>query len=52
MRKKSRIKAAAAIIASIKIEMQKPRLSESVREGLAAEATLALKQAAARPVQA
>jgi hypothetical protein len=46
MKKIRRIKAARgiAMVASLKLEMQRPRLTESVREGLAAEAASALKE--------
>lgn len=44
MKKKSRIEIAREIISSLKIEMQRPRLTESVRSGLNAEAALAVEK--------
>ena len=45
MKKKSRIEIAREIISSVKREMDKPRLTESVRRGFGAQA----KQSAEKP---
>lgn len=43
MKKKSRIKMDKEIIASVKKEMERPRLAESVRNALEADAALAVQ---------
>lgn len=43
MKKKSRIEVDKEIIASVKKEMEKPRLAESVRNALEADAMLAVQ---------
>jgi hypothetical protein len=48
MTKKSRIQIASQIIAQVKREMQKPRLTESVRNGLSLQAGSGKKQPAVR----
>jgi hypothetical protein len=48
MKKKSRIEMAREIIASVKREMDRPRLTESVRNGESGLSTPAVKVPAAR----
>jgi len=48
MKKKSRIQNASQIIAQVKREMQEPRLTESVRKGISAQARSGTKEPAAR----
>jgi len=43
VKKKSRTEADKAIVASVKSEMEKPRMTESVRKALEAEAALAVR---------
>jgi hypothetical protein len=52
VKKKSRIEMDKEIIASVKREMEKPRLAESVRNALEAEAELAVIALAARSAEA
>jgi hypothetical protein len=52
MKKKSRIQIASQIIAQVKREMQKPRLTESVRNGLSFQAVSDKKEPAVRPARA
>ena len=44
MKKKSRIEMAREIIANLKVEMQRPRLTESVRRGLSDQAEPPLEE--------
>ncbi|MGD0801157.1 MAG: hypothetical protein ABR906_07575 [Terracidiphilus sp.] len=44
MKKTNRVQNAKEILARVKLEMKQPRLAESVREALEAEAALAGKQ--------
>ena len=52
MKKKSRIEIAREIIASLKREMQAPRLTESVRNGLTVRTRVAIEKPADRPAKA
>ena len=52
MKKKSGMGMESEIVASLKSEMRKPRLTESVRRALDAEAAAALKVLVARPARA
>ena len=52
MKKKSRIQIASQIIAQVKREMQKPRLTESVRNGISLQAGLGKKEPAIRLARA
>src|ERR1017187_6849035 len=52
MKKKSRIQNASQIIAQVKREMQEPRLTESVRNGISAQARSGTKEPAARLARA
>jgi len=52
MKKKSRIQIAHQIIAQLKIEMQKPRLTESVRNGISLQAESGKKKPAVRLARA
>jgi len=44
MKKKSRIEIAREIISNLKIEMQRPRLTASVRESLSAQAAPSVEE--------
>jgi hypothetical protein len=48
MNKKNRIQIASQIIAQVKREMQEPRMTESVRNGISTQARLDTKEPAAR----
>ena len=48
MKKKSRIEIAREIISRVKREMDQPRLTESVRNGLRARSALAVEKPAPR----
>jgi hypothetical protein len=50
MKKKSRIEMAKEIISSVKREMEKPRMTESVRNGLSLQTAHPLSRSAARAV--
>jgi hypothetical protein len=52
MKKKSRIEMAREIISRVKREMEKPRLTESVRNALEAEAALVVRGHAAHSARA
>ena len=52
MKTKRRIDMDRAIVASVKREMEKPRMTESVRKALEAEAALALRWPVADPAKA
>jgi hypothetical protein len=52
MKKKSRIQIASQIIAQVKREMQKPRLTESVRNGIPLQAESGKKEPAVRLARA
>lgn len=49
MKKTSRINLAREIISSVKKEMQLPRLTESVRDGISVQSTPAVKGFPVRP---
>ena len=48
MKKKNQIQIASEIIAQVKREMQEPRLTESVRNGISTQAGPGAKEPAAR----
>jgi|HubBroStandDraft_1064217.scaffolds.fasta_scaffold03938_8 hypothetical protein len=48
MKKKSRVEIERRIVSSVKREMDRPRLTESVRKGFSARATPAAERPAAR----
>jgi hypothetical protein len=52
VKKTSRIEMEREFVASLKREMERPRLTESVRNALEAEAALAAKHPVVRPAQA
>jgi hypothetical protein len=52
MKKKDRIEIEREIVSRVKREMDKPRLTESVRSGFSAEAALAMKKPAVPPARA
>ena len=52
MKKKSRIQNERKIVSSLKREMDQSRLTESVRNGLSAQAALAVEKSAARSARA
>jgi hypothetical protein len=52
MNQKRRIKLDREIISSVKKEMDKPRMTESVRRALEADAALALRASVAPPASA
>ncbi|MGA2207361.1 MAG: hypothetical protein ABSG10_11595 [Terracidiphilus sp.] len=52
MKKKSRIELARDIVAYVKREMDKPRLTESVRNGFSAPAAPAVQKPATRSARA
>ena len=52
MKKKNQIELDRVIVASVKREMEKPRMTESVRQALEAEAALAARGLAARAARA
>jgi hypothetical protein len=52
MKKKSRIESERMIVSRVKREMDKPRLTESVRNGFRAMSAQTIEKPAARPAQA
>jgi hypothetical protein len=48
MKKRTKIEIAREIIANLKIEMQAPRLTESVRNGLTLQTTVAMEKPTAK----
>jgi hypothetical protein len=52
MKKKSRIEIAREIVSSVRREMDKPRLTESVRNGFSARAAPTVEKPAARSARA
>jgi hypothetical protein len=52
MKAKSRIEIEKQIVSRVKREMDKPRLTESVRNGFSAQAAPAVKKPAARSARA
>jgi hypothetical protein len=52
MKKKSRIEIAREIISNVKREMDRPRLTESVRQGFSAKAAPSVGKSSARSVRA
>jgi hypothetical protein len=52
MKKKSRIEIERKIVSRVKREMDKPRLTESVRNGFSAQAAPAVEKPAARSARA
>jgi len=52
MKKKSNLDIEREIVSRVKREMDKPRLTESVRNGFSAQAALDAKKPAARPSRA
>jgi hypothetical protein len=52
MKKKSRIENERTIISSVRTEMDKPRLTESVRKGFSAQAARSVEKPAAHSARA
>jgi hypothetical protein len=52
MKKKSRIEIAREIISNVKREMDKPRLTESVRQGFSAKASPSVEKGSALSARA
>ena len=52
MKKKNRIQIASQIVAQVKREMQEPRMTESVRNGISAQARSDAKEPAPRLARA
>jgi hypothetical protein len=52
MKKKSRIEIESKIVSRVKTEMDRPRLTESVRNGFSAQAALNAEKPAARSARA
>jgi hypothetical protein len=52
MKKKSQIGVEKKIVSRVKREMDQPRLTESVRNGLSAQAALTAEKSAPRPARA